>query len=421
LPLTCQVTDLGVYVNEEWGYCLAYPGTFTVDESAAQNGVVTLYGPTLEDSADPVRVSLEITAQPVPKDSSLTRLVNAYLTLFKDVTVSVPPSRKASRLGNEPAEQVEPIPGLLSSRVVIALHKDLLITLRFHPSDIEIAKPGLDDLTQTVTGSFAFLPRLQQPARVQKIISWFEFGRDISLSYDPSLAPWLVAQTVPAVPISDQILFAGAHPTFAQIRFVGFQGGRAYDLPLMASEQRVAQVMGFQTADFSGFGDDSPQGFSNQLEALKDLLKTGLDPARCAKPIQGEPVLPFLPWINMKQALCAQPQIIKFANGSGVRYLAYYSQSPEPVLDTQIVYTFQGLTDDGQVYISALFPVETGIFPTEAPACPKCGDPGYDLIAEWQNTVTDQLAQLNAQPADQFAPSLTVLDDLIRSIQVGSE
>lgn len=419
LPLTCQITDLGVYVNKEWGYCFAYPGIFTVDESRAAEGVITLYGPGLEDSANPVRVSLEVTTQVVPEGSELTPLVDAYLSLFQGVPIPTPTTREPWLLGSEPAEKVEPIPGLLSSRVVMALHENLLFTLRFHPSDIDFAKAGLDELTQTVSGSFAFLSRTERTAWPAKTISWSEFGQNISLSYDPTLAPWVEARTIPAVPVSDQILFAESQPTYAQIRFLGFQGGRLYDLPLMPAEDRVAQVRIFQTADFPGYGDDSLQGFVNQSQALKDLLRRGVKPARCAQPIAGEPALPFLPWINMKQSLCAHPQIIEFSGGQGIRYLSYYAQGPDPVLDREVFYTFQGLTNDGQFYVSALFPVETGIFPTEPPACLKCGEPNYDPFAEWAAILRDQLTQLNAQPEDEFSPSLSALDELIKSIQVG--
>lgn len=417
LPLTCQVTDLGVYVNPGWGYCFAYPGTFTQDESRAAEGVITFYGPGLEDSANPVRVSLEITTQAVPAGSNLTRLVDAYLASFRELSGTI--TRQPGRLGNEPAEKLEPVPGLLSSRVVMALHNDTLFTLRFHPSDLEIAKPDLEAMTQTVTGSFAFLPQAAQHTSEQKTVSWYEFGQDISLSYDSILAPWAEGWTVPAVPVNDQILFAEAHPPYAQIRFLGFQGGRAYDLPLLPLEDRMAQVRVFQTADFPGFGDDSPQGFVNQMQALKNLLETGVDPARCAQPILGEPALPFLPWINMKQSLCAQPEIIEFANGRGIRYLSYYAQAPDPVLDREVFYTFQGLTDDEQFYVAAFFPVETGIFPSEPPACARCADPAYDPIAEWTALLADQLKELNAQAEDKFAPSLAVLDQLIESIQIG--
>jgi hypothetical protein len=417
LPLTCQVTDLGVYVNEEWGYCFAYPGTFTPDASRAAEGVITLSGPTLEDSTDPVRASLEITAQPVPKGSNFTRLVDAYLISFREL--SAPILREPGMLGGQYAEILEPVPGLLSSRVMIALHNDILFTLRFHPSDLEITKADLDALEQTVTGSFAFLPQTSNPVSQLQTVSWYEFGKDISLSYNSILAPWADAWTVPAVPVDDEIMFAEAHPQYAQIRFLGFQGGRAYDLPLLPIEDRMAQVRVFRTADFPGFGDDSPNGFVNQMQALKDLMETGLDPARCAQPLAGKPGLPYLPWINMQQTFCAQPQVVEFSGGKGIRYLTYYSQGPNPVVDQQVFYTFQGLTGDEQFYVAGFFPVETGIFPAEPLACTQCADPNYDPLAEWNALLADQLTQLNAQPEYEFAPSLRLLDELIKSIYVG--
>ena len=416
LPLTCQVTDLGVYVNEKWGYCLAYPGTFTLDESRAAEGIIILSGPGLEDSANPVRVSLEITAQVVPQESGLTPLVDAYQSSIGETLFPI--RREIGRLGDKPAETLDPVPGLLSSRVLMALNENILFTLRFHPSDLDIARPDLEVLSQTVTGSFAFLPLPVQPASKFKTISWFEFGNNIYLSYDPALAPWVEARTVPAVPVNDQGLFAESQPSYAQIRFWGFHGGRPYDLPLLPVEDRVAQVRVFRTAEFPGFGDDSPAGFVNQMQELSESLETGFDPARCAQPIIGEPVLPFLPWINMKQTFCAQPQILEFAGGRGIRYLSYYAQGPNPVLDREVFYTFQGLTDDEQFYVAAFFPVETGIFPKEPPACTQCGDPNYDPFVEWTALLGDQLTQLNAQPEDEFAPSLSVLDQVVKSIQI---
>jgi hypothetical protein len=417
LPLTCQITDLNVYVNREWGYCFAYPTSFTVDESLKEEGIISLYGPPLENNTDPARVSLEIRTQAVPAKSELASLVDAFLVPFQGMPREI--RRETRMLGEENAEKVEPIPGLFSSRVVIALHEDIMFTLRFHPMDLTAAKLDLNALTQTVNGSFAFLPDAVPPSSKPQTISWLEFGQNISLTYDPLLAPWVDAQTVPAVPMSDQILFAEAHPAYAQIRFLGFQGGRLYELPLLPFENRLAQVMVFQTADFSGFGDDNPQGFVSQMQALKGLLKRRGELERCAQPITGEPALPFLPWINAKQSFCAQPQIIEFGNGRGIRYLSYYAQDPSPVLDQHVFYTFQGLTDDGQFYISAFFPVETGIFPVEPPACPQCGEPDYDPLAEWVTVLSEQLNQLNDLSAEEFAPALSILDELVKSIHLG--
>lgn len=285
LPLTCQVTDLGVYVNQECGYCLAYPGTFSLDESREAEGIIALYGPGLEDNANPVRVSLEITTQMAPPESGLTPLVEAYRSSFGETLLPI--GRETGMLGGRPAEILDPVPGLLSSRVMMALNENMIFMLRFHPSDLDIAKPDLEALTQTVTGSFAFLPQTAPLTSQRKTISWFEFGQTISLSYDSALAPWVEARTVPTVPMNDEGLFAEFQPSYAQIRFWGFHGGRPYDLPLLPAENRIAQVRVFPTWEFPGFGDDSPQGFVNQMQALEDLLQTGVGPARCAQPITG--------------------------------------------------------------------------------------------------------------------------------------
>jgi hypothetical protein len=98
--------------------------------------------------------------------------------------------------------------------------------------------------------------------------------------------------------------------------------------------------------------------------------------------------------------------------------LSQFAQDPSPVLDQQVFYTFQGVSADGQFYVSALFPVRTGIFPTEAPACAKCGEPDYDPLAEWTAVLSQQLAQLNAKTDGDFVPSLKMLDEVVRSIDI---
>lgn len=416
LPLTCQVTDLNVYINREWGYCFAYPAQYSLDEDRESQGRVSLYGPAIDENADPIRISLEVTVQSVPEDSDRARLVDAYLAQFRDVPLAI--TREPWLLGSIPAEKLEPVPGLLSSRMIMALHNNLLFTLQFHPADIDYAKQSLDDLTQTVSGSFAFLEGTPLVMPHMETISWPEFGKTISLTYDPSLAPWVEAQTVPAVPMSDQVLFAESRPMYVRFRFSGYQGGRLYQLPLLPVENHIPQVMVFRTADFPGYGDDSTIGFVNQLQALQELLQTGVDPDLCARPVSGEFALPFLPWLNYHQAFCSQPQILAFPGGKGIRYLTFYLQGPDPVLDQQVFYTFQGVTDDGRFYVSAAFPVETGIFPTEPVPCPKCGEPDYNPFPEWQALLAEQLTRLNAQDAEKFAPSLTTLDELIRSIRI---
>lgn len=157
LPMTCQVTDLNVYVDRAAGYCFAYPSHFTLGDQPSDSPPVL--GPALDDSLDPVRVSLEIKTEPAPEGSALTVLVDDYLTRPELHPSGFPWTieRSSTVLGGEPAERLEDVPGRLSSRLVMALHENTLFTLRFHPSDAAVAGADLEALFQTVTGSFVFL------------------------------------------------------------------------------------------------------------------------------------------------------------------------------------------------------------------------------------------------------------------------
>jgi hypothetical protein len=260
-----------------------------------------------------------------------------------------------------------------------------------------------------------------QPATDTQSIRMTEFGQDISLTYEPDLAENVETGITSSVPMSDQIMFAESHPAYAQVRFNGFNHGMKYDLPIYA-EERVAQVMIFQTKDFPGYGNDSLQGFISQSRRLADLLQTGVSTNHCTQPMMDyESALPFLPWTNAKQSFCAQPQMIEFAGGQGIRYLTHYAQDPSPVLEGNVFYTFQGLTDDGLFHVSAFFPVQTGIFQAEPTPCQNCSEPNYDPIAEWTKILSEQLNQLNGKPEDAFSPSLLVLDDVIKSIIITQE
>jgi len=167
----------------------------------------------------------------------------------------------------------------------MVLHAGQLFTLRFHPSDMPVADADLTALFQTVTGSFAFLDRPAAPSQsALQTVSWNEFGKAISLSYDSLLAPWVEAVTVPAAPAGGDAPYFETHPAYTQFRFPGFQGGRPFELPLTPPGNHVAQVAVLRTSDFAGFGDESPQDFREQLRGLTSLLKQGIDSARCAAP-----------------------------------------------------------------------------------------------------------------------------------------
>ena len=404
----CAAEGMPVYTSPQGDYCFAYPEQFSLDPSPAA-GTASLSSPALDQSLEPLKATLGIEVQPVSEEADLARLVDAYLAQTSFQGLPAPIERTQIILGGEPAEVLEDVPGLLSSRLVMALHKGSLYTLRFHPSDAAQAEADLEALYEALTSSFRFLPgAASHPAGAPYDLAWVEFEHVIQITLDPSLALWVDTATVPPVPVDPSTLFAESHPATVQFRFLGYLGGRLFQLPYPLTEPRLTI---YATKDFPGFGDDMPIGFPQTLERLRSLLADRPELHTCdALPESSDPILPFLPWLNSSQVFCARPEYVEFNGGQGIRYLTAFSQDLGPTLDTNIFYTFQGLSDDGEIYLSAVFPVRTGVFPTQP-------DPNFDM-ARWQEVLQGQLEQIQAASDDSFEPSLDELDGLVNGFTV---
>ena len=153
IPLTCQVTDLNVYINEMDGYCFAYPMNFTLgDQPSDQPDVV---GPAVDDSLEPIHATLTVEFAPA-SDKTLREQAEAYL---KEFSVADPATYTWTQVpvGGEAGLMVEPVPVMLSYRIVFVQHNGTLFRLLFWPVDISEAQSDMNDLTQTTLGSFSFL------------------------------------------------------------------------------------------------------------------------------------------------------------------------------------------------------------------------------------------------------------------------
>ena len=134
--------------------------------------------------------------------------------------------------------------------------------------------------------------------------------------------------------------------------------------------------------------------------------------------------LPVLPFLNEIQTFAAKIQVMPFQNGQGVRFLTEYGQSATSANNQDLFYQFQGLTDDGMDYITAVLPItSTDLSESNDPAAavpmggvdfPTMGDPN----ADWEGYYTAVTELLNATPLENFYPAIDQLDALIKSIQV---
>jgi hypothetical protein len=97
-----------------------------------------------------------------------------------------------------------------------------------------------------------------------------------------------------------------------------------------------------------------------------------------------------------------------------VRFLTQFDQGPLPINNAELIYTFQGLTDDGKTYIAAVLPVtHPGLLASQQFSAQQAAELN-DFSAYLAKTVT----WLDQQPSGSFTPDLAKLDDLIQSIEV---
>ncbi|MBC8099603.1 MAG: hypothetical protein H7Y11_09175 [Armatimonadetes bacterium] len=129
------------------------------------------------------------------------------------------------------------------------------------------------------------------------------------------------------------------------------------------------------------------------------------------------PTIPALPIINADRVLVAQPKYLSFEGGTGLRYLAYFSQSADPLTSPSLSYVFIGLTDQGDQYVQVRLPLLTPLFPAIIPVDFDYGQ----FIADYPGYIEGVQAMLDAAPPEAFAPLLPILDNLVETLIVDSQ
>jgi hypothetical protein len=132
--------------------------------------------------------------------------------------------------------------------------------------------------------------------------------------------------------------------------------------------------------------------------------------------------LPAVPFFNVSQTLAAQVKVIPFQHGRGVRMVTEYAMARAIINNHELIYHFEGLTEDGQFYVIAILPVT-------APGLPEDGQPGSavppdgvpvpdfnDMNANWMGYYGDARQMLQGLEPGAYNPSLDLLDALIGSL-----
>jgi len=135
--------------------------------------------------------------------------------------------------------------------------------------------------------------------------------------------------------------------------------------------------------------------------------------------------IPQVPMFRAAKVFGAHITRINTQNGAGVRMLTSYSQDFSPVTNDELIYQFQGFTNDGKYYILISLPVHASFLASdEKPdtVLPTDGIPFPDLTTATEAEVYayDQAVadKTNETDPDSFQPTLKQLDAFVQSITV---
>jgi len=202
-------------------------------------------------------------------------------------------------------------------------------------------------------------------------------------------------------------------PSYYQLTLEGFVTAdppQEYPITWRLPRLFVIPVENMQSFSDGGYG-------LSDLAQLQDILST--------KPTSISESMPILPYSkipeNRAESWHSNLRYLDFQNGSGVRFLAEFSQFPNPSTG-RLAYIFLGLTNDAKHYVSLAMPVNhTGLDQYNEPySGDKLSDPAvFKTFSEnYSSYVIGLTAILESTPDSNFAPDLGKLDELVKSLSV---
>jgi hypothetical protein len=241
----------------------------------------------------------------------------------------------------------------------------------------------------------------------------------VSFSYSSLLASEVKAQTVREQRLEN----ADEKPDNVTPRHLAFTLEGSYPAEHLSSFFAPPEIHVYSISEYKKVLAASKlyvEGLDQDVEALKRILRD--------KPSHVDTTIPVLPWLDAVQAFRAHVKYVEFRNGKGILFLTQYNIEPSIINNDGLAYIFQGLTDDGQYYISATFPVS-------APNLPKSFDAetfeGYTIPENFykdyesnKKVYQEYLARierkLNDLPAEEYQPKLQLFEELIGSLKIDS-
>jgi len=403
-------TNWQTYTNDKYQFTVQYPSVWRVMELPAPEY------PTVTDQ-------IWFTSETLPQPQTGSRADIVFIFTLQDPSSNWDPQyfddyqSDSFQLGDMQASRISGVnkESRFSEIVVLAKIGDYFLQALPNGSEASLAyfDRVVSSLRYTRTNSPTPSPQVSDNrGNLEDKTVAFE---GISFTYPGWLAWNSTAQNIPAFvdpsgftynDIPAHVRFNFSYPYTTRLLFAEFQPGWA---PWLAHQnlenpEIVPQIFIFPTTEFAEISSLAGE----RIETLKILLDDNAFPAK------GE--LPVLPTFNSAQDLRAQVYPLTFQGGRGLRFITRYAQGVTPVVNPSIFYTFQGLTEDGSLYVAAFFPLYIPTLPDQIQV------EDWDAFNQgYQSYMADMKSRLESLDPDDFDPALETFDNLIRSLTISPQ
>jgi hypothetical protein len=222
--------------------------------------------------------------------------------------------------------------------------------------------------------------------------------RGVAFTFDPALGSGVEARTYDAVEPTLDGPDWDVNPAYDEFRLVDYPGENAYFDPIITI---------YPAAEYAAMSEYAAE----QIDAMKTLLANQPE-------TQVDPDVPLIPIFNAGRVFQAQTQYVKFQNGAGFRFVTHYAQAIDVFTNKNVFFTYQGLTNDGMYWVSIFMPISAPVLPDDFDWEANSDFDWEAFSNQFMDYVAETTSNLNALPADQFTPDLTLLDSMIASLQV---
>jgi hypothetical protein len=215
-------------------------------------------------------------------------------------------------------------------------------------------------------------------------------GIAVTIDVTPALATGITRELVSATSHDKDTPYWAVQPEHFQLTLNDY---------VRQSTFHTARIYVYPVDDF----ESTNQAAAERIAKLRRILEE--------RPLSVTEDIPFLPLFNAGQMVQTQFGYWAFESGIGVRFVTQYGQGAGPINNNELFYAFQGLTYDGDYYVSAILPVSHPDLPADASKMPAGG---------WERYVRDVEQQLNVADPSSFQPGLASLDQMIRTLTISS-